>query len=106
MASGVNAHVGTDEAVVTDGDIGFVEHSEVEIGEKPLPHTDMLPVVTEERLYDENLVIAHLADEVFQHFKPAGGVARAQGIIVVNDFLGGIEFYKQFWVDSRVVFPR
>jgi len=49
-----------------DSDTGFIKHREVEVGEESLTHADLPPIVTAERLVDDNLVIADTAQQLFQ----------------------------------------
>ena len=65
MTCCIYVHVGTNEAIVTDGHHGFVKHREVEVGKEMFPNTNMLAVVTEKRLVDECVFIA-LAEYLVQ----------------------------------------
>ncbi len=50
MASSVYANVGTDKAVVANGDVSLIEHHKVEIGKESFSYTYVFAIITEERL--------------------------------------------------------
>ena len=65
MAGGVDTDIRADEAVVADGNIGFVEDGEVEIGKESLAHTDLFAIITAEGLVDDEVVVAHMTEQFF-----------------------------------------
>ncbi len=50
MASSVYANVGTDKAVVANGDVSLIEHHKVEVGKESFSYTYVFAIITEERL--------------------------------------------------------
>ena len=69
MAGCVNAYIRADKAVVTNGDWGFVEYGEVEVGKEPLTHTNLLAIVAIEGLVNQNIVISDVSQETFQDLR-------------------------------------
>ena len=63
-----------------------------------LAHMDVFAIVAVERLYDEDIVIAYLTQQVFQKGQPLLGLMGPQVIVVAYDLAGGVEFGKQFGV--------
>ena len=61
VAGGVDAHIGPDEAVVTDSDARFIQNCEVEVGKETLAKAYLLAVVASERLVDSAAVVGDMA---------------------------------------------
>ena len=102
MAGCIDAYVRPNEAVITDGNLCLVKHSEVEVGKETLAHADLLAVIAVERLIDDNLVIGDVTKQAFEYLQSAGIVCRGEAIISVNNFLHGIEFLQQLTIYCRV----
>ena len=66
MAGCVDADIRAYKAVIADGDWGFIEDCEVEVGKEPLAYADLLTVIAVERLDNQNLVIGDVSQETFQ----------------------------------------
>ncbi len=57
MASGVDAHIWSDESVVANAHIGLVEHGETEVGEHAMPQMYVAAVVAQEWLQNGAIVV-------------------------------------------------
>ena len=92
VACCIDAYIRSNEAVVSDGDLGLVKDREMEIGKETLAYADLFAVIAVERLVDYDLVISNVSKQTFEYLHSAGVVCRGEIIIFVNHFLHGIEF--------------
>ena len=102
VAGRVDAHVRPDKAIVADGHQRLVKHREIEVGEEPFTHADVLAIVAKERLVDQDVVIAHMPQQALQHRRAFSPLRRQQLIVAVNDILTLIQLLQQLRVNSRV----
>ena len=65
MTRCVNADIRPDEAVVTDCDRCFIKDGKMEIGKETLSNTNLLAIVTVERLVDDDLFICDVPEQTF-----------------------------------------
>ena len=65
MAGCVDADIRAYKAVIADGDWGFIEDCEVEVGKEAFAYADLLTVIAVERLDNQNLVIGDMSQEIF-----------------------------------------
>ena len=68
MAGRVDADIWADKTVITNGDTGFIEHSEVEVGKEPFAYAYLFTVIAVERLVDEKFVISCMTKQALQYF--------------------------------------
>ena len=97
VAGGVDADVGTDEAVVADGDEGLVEDGKAKVGEEAFAHADVLAVVAVEGLVDEGVVVG-LAEYALQEcvaFLQQGGTHM---VVLPAEVFHFVEFPDEFLV--------
>ena len=97
VAGGVDADVGADEAVVADGDEGFIEDGKAKVGEEAFAHADVLAVVAVEGLVDEGVVVG-LAEYALQEcvaFLQQGGTHM---VVLPAEVFHFVEFLDEFLV--------
>ena len=68
MTGGVDADIRADETVIANGDTGFIEDGEVEVGKEPLADAYLFTIVATKRLVDEKLIICHMTKQALQDF--------------------------------------
>ena len=61
----IDAYIRSDEAVISDGDLGLVKDREMEIGKETFAHADLLAVIAVERLIDDNLIVSDVSKQAF-----------------------------------------
>ena len=102
VAGRIDAHIGTDKAIIADGHQRLVQYCEVEVGEEPLANADVLAIVAVERLVNQDLVVAHMPQQRLEHRGALSPHRRQQLIVAVDDILTLIQLLQQFSVDSAV----
>ena len=65
VTSSIDVDIRADETVVANRHTGFIEDGEVEIGKETFTNTDLLAVVTTERLVDDDVVVTYISQEAF-----------------------------------------
>ena len=68
MAGRVDADIWTDKTVITNGDTGFIEDGEVEVGKEPFAYAYLFAIIAAERLVDKKLVISRMTKQALQYF--------------------------------------
>jgi hypothetical protein len=73
MRSCEDGHIGPKHAPVTNCNKAAVQDSEVEVCVEALAERDIASIVDVERRLDEDLVVAHVADDALQHLETLFG---------------------------------
>ena len=81
MAGGIDAHVGGDEDVVADGDVGSVEDDEVGVGKEVAADADVVAVVAIEGR-DDASAFAHVHDAAYQAVALVRAVGRQEVVLM------------------------
>lgn len=74
MTCRVDTHIRSYETVITYCDPCLIQYCEVKICKETFSDADLFTVIAIERLIDDNLVIADMAEQTFKYFQAAGTV--------------------------------
>lgn len=67
VASCEDADIRTNETVVANRYVCFIENNEIEVRKKSFTYTYMLPIIATERLIDKEIIIANMSKQSFQN---------------------------------------
>ena len=84
MTGRIDADIRADETVIANGNTGFIENREIEVGKEPFANAYLLTVVAAERLVDEKLVICHITKQALQDFLHPPGFRWMQGVVLIK----------------------
>ena len=104
MACGVDAHVGTDEAVVSDGYLRLVEHGEIEVGKESLAHPYVFAEVAMERLVDKRVLVG-LSQNLPDHLVALSVMGGSYLVILPAAVVAGVQFFHEVGVGRVVNHP-
>ena len=106
VTGGVDTDVGTDEAVVADGDTGFVKDGEIEVGKEAASDTDLTAIVAAEGLIDQEVIVSDAAQQALDDLPHALRLGGAQHIVFINSFAGSLQLGYQHGIGRIVELAR
>ena len=95
MTRSIDAYVRTNEAVVTDGDPGFVKDCQIEVCEEAPADTDLFAVVAIKGLVDDDFIIYSGDDSLTLPMMAVGGygIISVAGHVVGNQIHAMVDAY-------------
>lgn len=88
MAGRIDADIGADKTVVADGDAGFVEDGEIEVGKEALANAYLRTVVASKGLVDEKLIVTNMSEQCFQYLLHTLGVRGWESVVLMKHLSG------------------
>ena len=78
MTGRIDADIRANKTVIANGDTGFIEDGEVEIGKESPAYAYLFAIVAVKRLVDEKVIICHMTKQALQDFLHPLGFRRTQ----------------------------